>query len=1404
MATEIYVAISSTDRTGQSVVGGGGATYSASFTTIDACFADATYGYHDISLATGADEIIHYQVFKDGSPYITSNRIDLLDTNYSSDGGNYVVLESALGEWHLGIPSSGVVIQHNISTGFGDYVCKVDSHNLIQGLEFVKTGGSSNNADPTCAVWLLTNGTAKSVIAKAGTGSFRAGFRTQNGTINQEPKLISCLSYESYWGYRLDEYSSYTGTFLNCVALNYSLMGFNRGSGVYNELTFYNCIAVSDSGTGYNIIANTLNADSNASIDATAVGTNPVNNLNASVELPNYAANNPHLDANSASLVGTGYDVSAYSVDIDIDGQPFSSPYSIGCDEPEAWTVPCIFNGVPVNTEIRIYKNSDNSELIGVENSTADPEQLDMPYSLPENAYVVLINPSYKYFRQENLVIGGSGIDLPLTIRSDRDYSATSGVTGISFNTATKKITVSSVNDFQDLYSYSIEQWKADANLPPHDFPFDAYSANAGEYALIDGWDFDNDTSRHNTRSGAWSTDTATWMNVKTLGTATGQPYYTNGGSPVNTVRTDTQDTVIDITSNNTAFKMFLREQGKTFDEYDLISEQNITNLVAKTYFVPLANESDSKISASDTTIEANTPYTGMTVTYLDGHGFTAWEASTAYTTNAVVSNAGRWYLTAAGGTDASTFGDTVTWVAYTGEREIDGSYYPFNIIFNGNSGLKTEIYEKHQHMMRQATEIATGVIGKTADLLMYFLGDVLYTNQGCYIDNFLSAEQLSYRFTDATGTVRQFPAPDSGITFNNLIAGSQVKVFATGTTTERFTTDNSGTSENYVATIQEAVDYTIMKSGYRPIRVTGYTIAATPTTLSIQQQEDRAYQSGVTFVYGTDGDYTVNTFNVSKIMTVQQYYSAMIDAWIAQATLKNTHFPITPNGGNSFSFDDCSINESQFETKLYRDGVRVTSGGTVTDMWAAIWTNLPSSDTAEIQQISGASFTDIPQVGIRKGWNAPSGTQSGTVDMLLKIYGGSGTLDYTDYLVVEYAVAGKYQGRVVAHDTYSPLQDELYVLPVAPTDSPIPATDPALVNPPTIEFAPNGTPVSWKGYNWYITIKDSAVGNSGADIANWFNYHIREQNDSLFEGKDPFNYWDCIRDNGAKWKTIRGILWGDYGDTEVGVRVVDTNYEPHPDFNSMIANDGSEYVPPVLATREVTNLPNAGVQRLQIYNKTTGLEVYNSDPNSVTYSETYENGTGISANDSIRITFTEINGGISFKSFRTVVTASSDGFSVDASNFISSDSVYAANAIDGTTITKFTADYVNDEIDVSASADFSAAEAYAFYCATLNTSVGIYDFWGGITAIDTGNYRINTSVVNLYIDETQGTSKKQTDEARIFRDDDLYPVKEPTTSGYGVQINWKNVVYVIETGVSGVTAQDKVDIAEEIMNYTV
>lgn len=211
----------------------------------------------------------------------------------------------------------------------------------------------------------------------------------------------------------------------------------------------------------------------------------------------------------------------------------------------------------------------------------------------------------------------------------------------------------------------------------------------------------------------------------------------------------------------------------------------------------------------------------------------------------------------------------------------------------------------------------------------------------------------------------------------------------------------------------------------------------------------------------------------------------------------------------------------------------------------------------------------------------------------------------------------------------------------------------------------------------------------------------------------------------------------------------------------------------------------------------------YQADPASDTYSTTYTDGEEYAAGDSLRIRFTEIVGSTSFHRASATVIVASSGWSVALSP--EADSVYADNAIDGSSITMFTLGVGEDRFDVSANTDFTALQAYAWFCYVLTDDNGMHNFWGAVTAIDSGNYRINTSIANVYFDNTTSDFVKQTDTARIFRDTGERPALDPTTSGYGVEINYQLPVYQLETGVSGLTGSESSQLAAAAAgSYTV
>jgi hypothetical protein len=64
-------------------------------------------------------------------------------------------------------------------------------------------------------------------------------------------------------------------------------------------------------------------------------------------------------------------------------------------------------------------------------------------------------------------------------------------------------------------------------------------------------------------------------------------------------------------------------------------------------------------------------------------------------------------------------------------------------------------------------------------------------------------------------------------------------------------------------------------------------------------------------------------------------------------------------------------------------------------------------------------------------------------------------------------------------------------------------------------------------------------------------------------------------------------------------------------------------------------------------------------------------------------------------------------------------------------------------------------------------------------------NFLINNSIVNIYLDSEIGYSVHQLDNRRIYRADDTYPVRDPTTSGYGIDIVWRDKVFISNGGLT-------------------
>ena len=224
---------------------------------------------------------------------------------------------------------------------------------------------------------------------------------------------------------------------------------------------------------------------------------------------------------------------------------------------------------------------------------------------------------------------------------------------------------------------------------------------------------------------------------------------------------------------------------------------------------------------------------------------------------------------------------------------------------------------------------------------------------------------------------------------------------------------------------------------------------------------------------------------------------------------------------------------------------------------------------------------------------------------------------------------------------------------------------------------------------------------------------------------------------------------------------------------NTTLGTLGARVTAQQFATVSAPNLL-AG-SRVRVYNTTDNVEMYNDVLASAGFSQAFI----YVSNKNITLTATYVNGATA-----KLGVSASGIFSASGATFLNTqadDTVYDGYGISGSTVTGFTPDYVNDDVNLSMAGDFLGADLYAWWVYNQSTEDGIRNFFGGITALDAGNLRINTSTISLFLDNSTANFIYQNDSIRIFRSDDVYPARTVTTGGGGISVNWNSNVYVGE-----------------------
>lgn len=186
---------------------------------------------------------------------------------------------------------------------------------------------------------------------------------------------------------------------------------------------------------------------------------------------------------------------------------------------------------------------------------------------------------------------------------------------------------------------------------------------------------------------------------------------------------------------------------------------------------------------------------------------------------------------------------------------------------------------------------------------------------------------------------------------------------------------------------------------------------------------------------------------------------------------------------------------------------------------------------------------------------------------------------------------------------------------------------------------------------------------------------------------------------------------------------------------------------------------------RLQIYNVTTAAEVVNTVVAGTSYTATYDEGTGYSAGDVVRVRLAYDSGATAKLPFTGQAIVGASGWALLATQ--QDDAVYNALAIDGSAVTEFAEDFPNIQVDINdADGSTRVDRLYAWFVHAQSGEEGIRQWFGGIVPEDQANFRVVTAILNLKIDNVAATGLTFTDGRRLYRDDNASPLVASTSGG--------------------------------------
>lgn len=317
------------------------------------------------------------------------------------------------------------------------------------------------------------------------------------------------------------------------------------------------------------------------------------------------------------------------------------------------------------------------------------------------------------------------------------------------------------------------------------------------------------------------------------------------------------------------------------------------------------------------------------------------------------------------------------------------------------------------------------------------------------------------------------------------------------------------------------------------------------------------------------------------------------------------------------------------------------------------------------------------------------------------------------------------------------------------------------------VSFDFHETPLSWNGLDWDVTVTTSL------NSSQLYQYIRAVQEDGVkFNGDFLPNFLP------DPTQTVRGV----HGRQIKSFRVIDENESPIFGMQNMESSSRDIYIVPVVLQGSISGFtPNS---RIIIYNQTKDTEIFNEIVESNIVNINYVNGDLFSTGDVIQVLHVYYQTDGQYATQKSIINAiaGQNGWSVliserECQSYTDYCNTYGVTGEDVYQSNEFSYDSESIEINIDAFGVVTDWYAHRMY------------MWDKYALWHTGNRQYFNKmsaptpdtiyISDLLLDNISNplTNYVQKDIIRIVRDDETYPVKNPTTGGGGIDVIWHQPV---------------------------